>query len=53
MTALASVGGWRRLPSFSGLLYSDFPASPLTIARLTKLAEVIGLSPDRIVEASR
>jgi hypothetical protein len=53
MTTLAAVGGWHRLPSFSGLLYSDFPASPLTLERLTKLAAVIGLSPDRIIEASR
>ena len=51
--ALAAISGFPNLPSFSGLLYSAFPASPLTLNRLAKLARVIGLSPDRIVEASR
>ena len=51
--ALAAVSGFPNLPSFSGLLYSEFAASPLTLERLAKDNNGGGFPKLRILARSR
>lgn len=51
MSALAQLGEFPALSQFSAIAHANaFSATPLVVARLTKVAEILGHPTDQLVE---